>query len=66
MISETLVNTPDRELFNRQQAAAFLGIGLNLLDDYRKRGLLKSARLGRRIIIRKRDCFELLDTITDN
>jgi len=52
--------TPPR-LFGQKKAAAYMGVSYDVLLGYRHRGELASIKLGRRVLIDKRDLDALIE-----
>ena len=50
-----------KEVFSRDEAAAFLTIGTTALDDLIGSGQLKARRVGSRVLILRRDLFSILE-----
>ena len=51
----------EKVAYSRSEAATALGIGLTMLTDLEHAGEIKSFRLGRRVLIRKRDLQAFVD-----
>jgi predicted DNA-binding transcriptional regulator AlpA len=52
---------PDNEYISRKETSQILGISLPTLNDYSKRGLLPSYRIGSRILYKKEEVFKSLN-----
>lgn len=52
---------PDNEYISRKETARILGISLPTLNNYTKRGLISSYRIGSRIRYKKDDVLESLN-----
>ena len=60
-----LSNQPEENhvIITRQEAAEFLGVSLNTLNDWTKRGILQAYRVGTRIRYKKSDVINALKKV---
>ena len=67
-ISEVLDRTPQptqQEYFTREEASELLKVSLVTIDKYSKQGLIRSHRIGGRVLFHAEDIRSALQTIDD-